>query len=149
MINTNNKKEYCNKLHAPKKDQGKGCALKRVWKRRKRAFCCDHYRKDVFSKVSETRKEEISTPFPQFLLADWKEGSTRDVSEDELCAVVLTWVQQHHQKAWSRWQARGWGVDCRDSRSNKGEHWLLELQMCRDMASPVFSPPLLHKPMRH
>lgn len=48
--------------------------------------------------------------------------------------------ENHHQKAWSRWQARGWGVDCRVSRSNKGEHWLLEPQMCRDEPSLVFTP---------
>lgn len=41
----------------------------------KRAFCCDHYRKDTFSEFSEARKGKISTSIPQFLLLDWKESS--------------------------------------------------------------------------
>lgn len=103
----------------------------------KRAFCCDHYRKDTFSEFSEARKGKISTSIPQFLLLDWKESSTWHISEGELCAIALTWVQQHHHKAWSRWQ----GVGCGVSRSNQGDHWLSELQMSRDKASLVFNPP--------
>lgn len=78
-----------------------------------------HYRRGVFQNSQRAKKGRAPYLSHSFFFFHWKESNIQQVSEDELCAVVLTWVQLRYQKAQSRWQACGWGADCWDSRRNK------------------------------